>query len=178
MTLESSVTCPTEDLFSMYGCYAVGVMAKPRKKASAPEEPIVPRVGDKVTIPRVQSVLEVDHVLPDGSEVTLRRPGTNLQWFRIKADTLTYVDRKPPAKTSNPFTNPEPVIDADEILERIGTVQDENLKRLDDDIDILKSYLKTQHAPKAAIETLEGLTVEQHKSWKASVDRIRKLLEG
>src|SRR5258708_29690832 len=83
-------------------------MAKPRKKASASEVPIVPCIGDKVTIPRIGSVLEVDHVLPDGSEVTLRRPGTNLQWFRVKADTLTYVDRKPPARTSNPFTDPEP----------------------------------------------------------------------
>jgi hypothetical protein len=152
-------------------------MAKPRKKASAPEPPIVPLVGDKVTIPRIPSVLEVDYVTPDGSEVTLRRPGTNLQWFRIKADTLTYVDRKLPARTSNPFTTPEAVFDAEEILERITAVQEENLKRLEDDIDILKSYLKTQHAPKAAIEALEDLTVEQHVSCKKAVERIKKLLE-
>jgi hypothetical protein len=137
----------------------------------------MPQVGDKVTIPRITSVLEVDYVTPDGREVTLRRPGTNLQWFRIKADTLTYVDRNPPARTSNPFTTPEPVFNAEEILERIATVQEENLKRLDDDIDILKSYLKTQHAPKAAIEALEDLTVEQHVSWKKAVDRIKKLPE-
>jgi len=86
--------------------------------------------------------------------------------FRVPVDKLTHVERRPPTRTSNPFTDPEPVIDADEILERIGSVQAENLKRLDDDIDILKSYLKTQHAPKAAIETLEVLTVEQHVSWE------------
>ena len=144
-------------------------MAKPRKKASAPEAPIVPSLGDKVTIPRVSSVLEVDQVSRDGSEVTLRRPGTNLQWFRIKADTLMYVDRKPPARTSNPFTTPEPAFDAAEVMERIATVQKENLQRLDDDLDILKAYLKTQHAPKAAIEALERLTVEQHVSWKKAL---------
>jgi hypothetical protein len=44
--------------------------------------------------------------------------------FRHRTDTLTYVERKPPARTSNPFADPEPVIDADEILERIGTVQE------------------------------------------------------
>jgi hypothetical protein len=33
------------------------------------------------------------------------------------------------------------VLDVDEILKRIATVQEENLKRLDDDIDILKAYL-------------------------------------
>ena len=137
----------------------------------------MPRVGDKVTIPRVGNVLEVDQVSRDGTEVTLRRAGTILQWFRVKADTLTYVDRKPTASTSNPFTTPEPAFDADEVLERIRTVQEENLQRLDDDLDILKAYLKTQHVPKAAIEALEGLTVEQHVSWKKAVDRIKKLLE-
>jgi hypothetical protein len=152
-------------------------MAKSPKKVARPESPILPRVGDKVTIPSAKSVLEVDQVTPDGSEVTLRRPGTNLQWFRIKADTLTYVDRKPAARTSNPFTTPEPAFDAAEVLERITTVKDENLKRLDDDLDMLKAYLRTLHAPRATIETLEGLTVEQHASWKKAVDRIRKLLE-
>ena len=137
----------------------------------------MPRVGDKVTTPRSSSVLEVTHVYYGGEEVNLQRPGTNLEWFRVKADTLTYVERKPPARTSNPFTEPEPVIDADEILERIATVQEENLKRLDDDIDILKSYLKTQHAPEAAIEALERLTVEQHVNWKKAIERIKKLLD-
>jgi hypothetical protein len=83
----------------------------------------------------------------------------------------------PPARTANPFSNPEPVFDTDEILERIAAVKEENLKRLDDDVDILKAYLKTQRAPKAAIEALEGLTVEQHVSWKKAVGRIEKLLE-
>ena len=74
-------------------------------------------------------------------------------------------------------TNPEPSFDAGEVIECIAAVKEENLKRLDDDIDILKAYLKTQHAPKAAIEALEGLTVEQHVSWKKAIDRIKKLLE-
>ena len=137
----------------------------------------MPQIGDKVTTPLTKSVLEVNYVSRDGSEVTLQLPGTNLQWFRVRTDTLTFVDRKPPARTSNPFTTPEPVLDVGEILDRIAAVKEENLKRLDDDIDILKAYLKTQRAPKAAIEALEGLTVEQHVSWKKSVDRIKKLLE-
>jgi hypothetical protein len=122
-------------------------------------------------------VAEVTHVSRDGDEVNLQRPGTNLEWFRVRTDSLTFVERKTPARTSNPFTSPEPVFDSDEILERIATVQEENLKRLDVDLDILKAYLKTQRAPKAAIEALEGLTVEQHVSWKKAVDRIKKLLE-
>jgi hypothetical protein len=149
-------------------------MAKPRKKAAAPEASILPRVGDKVTSPRSKSVLEITHVHYGGDEVNLQLPGTNLEWFRVKNSTLTFVER---TKTSNPFTTPEPVIDADEILERIATVQEENLKQLDEDIDILKNYLKTQHAPGAAIEALESLTVEQHVSWKKAIERMNRLLE-
>jgi hypothetical protein len=88
------------------------------------------------------------------------------------------VNRKPPARTSNPFTTPEPVFDTGEILALIASVKEENLKRLDEDVDILKAYLKTQHAPIAAIEALEGLTVEQHVSWKKVVERVKKLLDG
>ncbi len=153
-------------------------MAKsPKKPAEPAPEPIVPRVGDKVTIPRASGVLEVEQVSQDGSEVTLRLPGTNLQWFRVRTDTLTFVERKPPAKTSNPFTTPESEFDTAEILEHIDTIRRESLKQIDDDIDILKAYLKTHDAPKAAIETLEGLTVEQHVSWKKALERIKKLLE-
>jgi hypothetical protein len=98
----------------------------------------------------------------------LQLPGTNLEWFRVRTDTLT----------SNPFTQPEPVLDVGEVLKRVATVQEENLKRLDDDIDLLKVYLKTQRAPKAAIEALEGLIVQQHVSWKKAIERLEQLLEG
>jgi hypothetical protein len=153
-------------------------MATPRKKAAAPEPPPMPRIGDKVKMPRIDSVLEVTYVSHDGDEVTLQRPGTNLEWFRIKADTLTFVERQPPAKTSNPFTNAEPVLDAEEALERINSVRVENLTRSDDDIDILKAYLKTQGAPKAAIEAFERLTVDLHKSWSVASKRVEQLLKN
>jgi len=74
----------------------------------------MPRIGDKVAIPGAKSVLEITHVSRDGDEVNLQLPGTNLQWFRVRTDTVTFVDRKPPARTSNPFTDPESVIDVDE----------------------------------------------------------------
>jgi hypothetical protein len=151
-------------------------MAKTRKKNAAPEPPPMPRVGDKVTIPHAVSVLEVTHVSRDGDEVNLQRPGTNLEWFRVRTDTLTFVERKTPARTSNPFTNPEACARCRRDTGAIAAVQEENLKRLDADVDILKAYLKTQSAPRTAIEALEGLTVEQHVSWKKAVARIEKLL--
>jgi hypothetical protein len=131
-------------------------MAKLRKKTASPERPPMPRIGDKVTMPRSKSVLEINHVSRDGNEVDLLLPGTNLQWFRVRTDTLTFLDRKPPARTSNPFTTPEPVFDTGEVMERITAVQKENLKRLDDDIDIIKAYLKTQHPPRPRSRLSKG----------------------
>jgi hypothetical protein len=153
-------------------------MAKSHKKAAEPEAPPVPQVGDKVKPGRSVLTYEISNVHYGGKEVDLQVPGTNMQRFRERVDNLTFVERKPPARTSNPFTAPESVIDAGQVLEHIATVKDENLKWLDDDVDILKAYLKTQRAPQSAIEALEGLTVEQHMSWKKTVERIKKLLEG
>src|ERR1700735_3448279 len=139
-------------------------MAK-RKRASASELPLMPQVGDKVYPPNSQLVYEISHVHVGGDEVDLHVPGTNLERHRVRTDALTYVERKPPVKTSNPFTTPETVFDGGELLEKIETVQRDSLKQSDDDIDILKAYLKTQRAPKEAIEALEDLAFDQHKSW-------------
>jgi hypothetical protein len=151
-------------------------MAKFSKKAAMPDTPGLPQVGDKVKPGRSELVYEIDHVSQDGSEVNLYVPGANLQRFRVRTDTLSFVERKRPASTSNPFTNPEPVFDGGELLERIETVQRDSLKHSDDDVDILKAYLKTQRAPKEAIEALEGLTVDQHKAWKIAIGKIKKAL--
>ena len=150
-------------------------MAK-RKRASASELPLMPQVGDKVYPPNSQMVYEISHVHVGGDEVDLHVPGTNLQRFRVRTDRLTFVERKPPVRTSNPFTSPEPVFDGGQLLERIETVQRDDLRQSDDDIDILKAYLKTQRAPKEAIEALEGLTIDQHKAWKIAVGKIKKVL--
>ncbi|MCU1247063.1 MAG: hypothetical protein JWQ49_92 [Edaphobacter sp.] len=122
----------------------------------------------------VYEILKVHH---GGEEVDIHVPGTNLTRFRMPLERITFVERKPPTRTSNPFTSPEPVIDAAEVLERIDIIRRENLRRSDDDIDILKSYLKTQGAPKAAIEVLEQLTVDLHKSWSVASKRVEQLLK-
>jgi hypothetical protein len=122
-------------------------------------------------------VYEISHVSKAGDEVNLHVPGTNLQRFRVPVSDLTFVERKPPARTSNPFTTPEPTLDTAEVLEKIATVQRENLQRLDDDIEILAKYLKAEGAPKAAISILKGMSDEQRESWKTAVERIKNLLE-
>src|SRR5580693_4703488 len=103
-------------------------MPNPRKKA-APDASAPPQVGDKVYPPRSELVYEVSRVRGDGEEVDLHVPGTNLERFRVRTDALTYVERKPPAKTSNPFTIAEPVFDGGELLEKIETIQRDSLKQ-------------------------------------------------
>lgn len=152
-------------------------MAKTRKRTAAIEPPPIPKIGDKVTMPRSESVLEVTSVSRDGDEVNLQLPGTNLQWFRVRSDTLTFVERKAPARTSNPFTTAEPVFNAGEVMERIRNVERENLQRLGEDIAMLTKYLKTQNVPRAAVDALEGLSRKQQESWETALERIEELLE-
>jgi hypothetical protein len=152
-------------------------MAKTGKQAAAHDLPPMPQVGDKVKPGSSEMVYEIDHVSQDGSEVNLYVPGTNLQRFRVRTDALTFVERKTPAKTSNPFTQPEPTFDAGKVIERISAVQRENVQRLDDDIEILTRYLKAEGVPEAAISALEGMSHEHQESWKKAVEHIEELLE-
>jgi Ni,Fe-hydrogenase maturation factor len=62
-------------------------------------------------------------------------------------------------------------------MERIHTVEHENLQRLAEDIAILTKYLKTQNVPRAAVDALEGLSRKQQESWDTALERIEKLLE-
>jgi hypothetical protein len=149
-------------------------MTKTRKPTAAPDPP---RIGDKVKPGKSEMVYTVSSVSDNGKEVNLYVPETNLERFRVQTDTLTFVERSAPVKTSNPFTTAEPAFNIPEVLEKIESVRAENLQRSDDDVDILKAYLKTQGAPKAAIAVLETLTVEQHKNWKKAVEKIEELLE-
>jgi len=134
-----------------------------------------PQVGDKVIPERSESTYIVSRVSPDGSEVDLSFPGTNIERFRVKTETLKFVDRVP--KPTRPAAKGHRTLNAAEVIERIASVQHENLQRLDDDIDILTKYLKTQGAPKATIDALDRLSSEQHESWKAAIERITELLE-
>jgi hypothetical protein len=145
-----------------------------RKKT---DEPTTPQVGDKVLPPRSEMVYEIMRVHIGGEEVDLHVPGTNLERYRVRTDALRYVERMPPVSTSNPFTKAEPVFDSGDLIDRISVVHQESLKRFNDDMDILKAYLKTQKVPNAAINALEVLTVELHVSWKKAVERIEKLLK-
>jgi hypothetical protein len=48
-----------------------------------------------------------------------------LERFRVPVSDLIFVERKPPARTSNLFANPETALDTAVVLEKIATVQRE-----------------------------------------------------
>jgi hypothetical protein len=110
-------------------------VAKRKQAAAAPEPPPVPCVGDKVRPGRSEMVYEISHVSKEGNEVNLHVPGTNLERFRVPVSDLTFVERKVPARSSNPFTQAEPALDTAEVVEKIATVQRENLQRECGEID-------------------------------------------
>ena len=99
-------------------------MPKAQRQAAASEVRSLPQVGDKVCPPRSEVVYEVSKVHVGGDEVDLHLPGTNLERFRVRTDALTYVERKPPASTSNPF-NPEPVFDARGMVKSKATITED-----------------------------------------------------
>jgi hypothetical protein len=101
--------------------------------------------------------------------VDLDFPGTYLTRFHVNIDDLEFVQlaaRK----------NPQSARSGLNVSERIESVQQENLQRLDDDIAVLTKYLMTQDAPKGVLEVLETLSNEQHASWQSAVDRIEELM--
>jgi hypothetical protein len=138
----------------------------------------MPQVGDKVIPERSESTWVITHVSADGQEVNINLQGTNLERFRVRPETLKFVDRKSPARTSNPFTRAEPVLDAAQVLERVRIVQSKNIQRLDDDIAILTKYLKSEGASKSVLETLETLSNEQRTSWQAAIERLERLMNS
>jgi hypothetical protein len=149
-------------------------MAKARTKPTDREAP--PQVGDKVYPPNSQMLYEISHVHVGGDEVNLHVPGTNLERFRVRTDRFTFAERKPPARTSNPFTSPGPVLTVASCSSASRPSSVKASKQSGDEIDILKAYLKTQRPPKALIAALEDLIVDQHKAWKMAIGKVKKVL--
>jgi hypothetical protein len=81
-------------------------MAKTRNRTKSSEPLPMPQIGDKVLPGRSEMVYEISHVSKDGDEVNLHVPGTTLERFRVPVSDLTFVERKAPARTDNPFTSP------------------------------------------------------------------------
>jgi hypothetical protein len=150
-------------------------MAKVRKQVAEPEPPLVPQIGDRVIPERSDSEFIITGVRSEGRFVDLELPGTNLTRFMVDVETLKFVDRapRPSQKSLNLKVGPN----ADLLIERIETIQREDLQHLEEDIELLTKYLKNEGAPTAAIKAVESLRREHNKSWETVVNRIKELME-
>ena len=74
---------------------------------------------------------EASHTVYDGGEeVNLQFRDTNLEHYCVWTDRLIFVERMAPARTSNPFTTAEPLVDSEEILEHIALVHGNDVLRI------------------------------------------------
>jgi adenylate kinase family enzyme len=121
-----------------------------------------------------ESALSADNH-PIDRRVDLELPGTNLTRFNVDVETLKFVDRA--ERSTQKSLNLRADVDADRVMERIDTIQRESLQRLDDDIELLTKYLKSEGAPAAAIKAVESLRRDQTKSWDTVVARVKELME-
>jgi hypothetical protein len=66
-----------------------------RKRATEPEPPPVPQVGERCMRPGSDGICEVDYVSKDGTEVTISSQNAPLlKWFRVPVSTLIWIDSK------------------------------------------------------------------------------------
>jgi hypothetical protein len=147
-------------------------MAKSRKPISPPEPSLDPQVGDKVIPERSENTWVITSVTSSGKYVNLELPETSLDRFHVDVETLEFADRaeRPTQKTLNLKA------DSNHLMERIDIIQRESLQHLDEDIELLTTYLKTEGAP-AAVKAVESLRNEQTKVWQKVIERVKGSLE-
>jgi hypothetical protein len=75
-----------------------------------------PRFGDTVRIGSSDTDFGVSYVSPNGREVSLELPGTNLERYPVSVDDLN-ISGRAPRKAQEP---PKPSIDVEAVRERGG----------------------------------------------------------
>jgi hypothetical protein len=147
----------------------------PKRKPHTDQLPLTwqPQVGDRVSM-GTETVYSITRVNPDGRDVNLQLPGTNIERFRISVDDL-----KPTEPVRQASSKPtQPTINLEEVRERISTAQQSSVDQFSGDIAILKKYLKSKGIEAAALEELDSLCEDMEKRWNAAVETISGLLEG
>jgi hypothetical protein len=148
--------------------------AKRALKVKPTAEPTpTPQVGDRVTIGNSDTVFIITRASPNGKDVDLNLPGTNMERFRVPTEDLKFVDLAP-----RPPTKPaKPAINVEEVRERIATAQHASMDQLSGDIAILKKYLKSKGVPAEAAEGLDRLCKATEERWESVVKAINEVLE-
>lgn len=143
-------------------------------RASQPEEPPPPSVGDKVTFSQSDTVYTISRVSPSGTQVDLRLEGTNIERFRVSVSDLDFLGRVTPRQPPKPA---KPAIDIEAVREHLTTAQHSSMDQLSGDIAILKKYLKSKGVRASALDSLDGLCDETQARWAEVVAEILASLQ-
>lgn len=148
--------------------------AKRAPKIEPTPEPTarLPHVGEQVIVGPSGNVYVVSRVSTDGSDVDLSLPGTNMMRFRVPVADLNFVEKEQP-RQAKPA---KPVINVEEIRERIIAAEHSSVDQFSGDIAVLKKYLRSKGIDAAIIEELDALCEDMEERWKIAVSTISKLL--
>jgi hypothetical protein len=138
-------------------------------KATPPDEPQPPVVGDKVTFSQSDTIYTISRVSPNGKQVDLRLEGTNIERFRVSVSDLDFIERRAPRQPPKPA---KPAIDVEAVREHLTSAQHSSMDQLSGDIAILKKYLSSKGARTSAIDELDDLREATEKRWTAAVEEI------
>ncbi|WP_130421661.1 hypothetical protein [Edaphobacter modestus] len=144
----------------------IEALAQKPKSESIHDHPAAVQVGDKVTVGDGESIWTVSRVSSDGNQVDLHIPETNLQRFRVLVDDLEFVERTQHPKPSKPA---EPEIDVDEVRKRIASARGEFMEHFDEQIKVLKKFLKSHNIP---AKELDELRMDIEDRWSVAEEAI------
>jgi hypothetical protein len=134
--------------------------------------PALPNVGDQVILRSSGTTYLVTAASPNGREVNLSLPGTNLERYRVSVDDLEFVDKKaPPNKPATPKW------DWEEVKARVEEAKRSSLEQLDAELSELTIYLKTKGVADPVSGEVNKLREEIKQQWQQTLGRLSDLLK-
>ena len=142
-----------------------------KPKSEKQDSPVTPELGDMVRIGDKETEYRVIYVSPNGREVNLEFPGTNLTRNRVQVSDLTFSGQAP----RRPKEPPKPRIDVEAVREDIEQTRQTILDHLQGEVARLKKSLKTKGVPVDNVLNEFAEATETH--WNEVVEAIEEKLE-
>jgi hypothetical protein len=135
------------------------------------ETPETPEVGDMVRIGDKETEYRVIYVSPNGREVNLEFPGTNLTRNRVQLSELTLAGRAP----RKPKEPPKPRIDVEAVREDIEQMRESILDHIQGEVARFKKSLNSKGVSVGG--ALDEFADATEKHWNEVVETIEEKLE-
>ncbi|HEY2038425.1 MAG TPA: hypothetical protein VGG95_02100 [Edaphobacter sp.] len=142
---------------------------KPKTESHHASE--VPEIGDMVRIGDRDTEYRVIYLSPNGREVNLEFPGTNLTRNRVQVSDLTFAGHVP----RRPKEPPKPRIDAEAVREDMEQMQHAILDHLQGEVARFKKSLKSKGI--SIDEALDEFVEDTGEHWNKIVEAIEEKLE-